>query len=355
MRPIQLSGHQRPITKIIVNRDGDLLFTASKDGNPMAWFINNGERLGTYEGHKGAIFDIAVDFNTNIFLSAGADCKMGIWNCQTGKLYRFISPPKDSDRVTCCDWACGDKKFFMCTLGKKQAQIIVFDFNRETFLNESITNYELTSKYCKIFPQNSKPDKFTGHEKKIVTALWGPLNEKIYTASEDGTIRKWDVKKHLEVKKVMFNDLDKKVEITSMSFNKDKTLLIASGKDQTARLFDLETLTRLKVFFSDKPLNCAIIHPKINLVMVGGGQAAIDVTTTIHGKGKFEIQFFHTILEEKIGEIRTGHFSPINAICCTNDGKHFITGAEEGNCRIFKFDADFEWKFKNLEMELSKA
>jgi translation initiation factor 3 subunit I len=140
-----------------------------------------------------------------------------------------------------------------------------------------------------------------------------------------------------------------------MSFNKDKTMLIASGKDQTARMFEVETLTRLKVFYSDKPLNCAIIHPRMNLVLVAGGQAAIDVTTTTHGKGKFEIQFFHIIMEEKIGEIRTGHFSPINAVCCTNDGKYFITGAEEGNCRIFKFDTDFEWKFKNLESELSKT
>lgn len=280
---------------------------------------------------------------------------MGIWNCQTGKLYRFISPPKVSDRITCCNWACGDKKFLMCTLGKKQAQIILLDFNPKIFLNESISNEELIFKYGKIFPDNSNLDKFTGHDKKIVTALWGAINEKIYTASEDGSIRKWDSRKNLEVKKIMFSESEKKVEITSMSFNKDKTLLIASGKDQTARLFEVETLTRLKVFCSDKPLNCAIIHPKINLIMVGGGQAAIDVTTTTHGKGKFEIQFFHIIFEEKICEIRTGHFSPINAICCTGDGKHFITGAEEGNCRIFKFDADFEWKFRNLEMELTRT
>jgi len=83
--------------------------------------------------------------------------------------------------------------------------------------------------------------------------------------------------------------------------------------------------------------------------MVAGGQAARDVTTTTHRSGKFEVQFFHQIFEEKIGEIKTGHFSPINAMCCTVDGSHFITGAEEGNCRIFKFDADFNSKFRALE------
>lgn len=137
-----------------------------------------------------------------------------------------------------------------------------------------------------------------------------------------------------------------------MSFNKDKTLLIASGRDATARIYQIGTLIPLKIFQSDKPLNYACIHPKLNIVIVAGGQSAHDVTTTGHKEGKFELEFFHIILEEKISEVRTGHFSPINAIECTKNGNYFITGAEEGNCRIFKFDNDFELKFRKLEKSL---
>jgi translation initiation factor 3 subunit I len=39
---------------------GDLLFTAGKDVKPNVWYSLNGERLGTYNGHGGAVwcFDI---------------------------------------------------------------------------------------------------------------------------------------------------------------------------------------------------------------------------------------------------------------------------------------------------------
>jgi translation initiation factor 3 subunit I len=38
------------------NRDGDLLFSCGKDHDPTVWFADNGERLGTYRGHNGAVW-----------------------------------------------------------------------------------------------------------------------------------------------------------------------------------------------------------------------------------------------------------------------------------------------------------
>ena len=50
-----LKGHERPVVYLKYNRDGDLIFSASKDRRVTAWFSENGKRLGTYEGHDGAI------------------------------------------------------------------------------------------------------------------------------------------------------------------------------------------------------------------------------------------------------------------------------------------------------------
>jgi translation initiation factor 3 subunit I len=50
MKPILLSGHERSLTQIKFNLEGDLLFTVAKDHKPAVYFSHNGERLGTYKG-----------------------------------------------------------------------------------------------------------------------------------------------------------------------------------------------------------------------------------------------------------------------------------------------------------------
>ena len=58
---MMLYGHTRAITQIRYNREGDLLFSAAKDATPNVWFSINGERLGTFDGHNGAVWCIDVN------------------------------------------------------------------------------------------------------------------------------------------------------------------------------------------------------------------------------------------------------------------------------------------------------
>jgi len=73
MKPISLHGHEKSITQIKYNREGDLLFSCAKDRQPNVWYSINGERLGTYDGHGGAVWCLDVDWQTKLFLSGAAD------------------------------------------------------------------------------------------------------------------------------------------------------------------------------------------------------------------------------------------------------------------------------------------
>lgn len=59
-RPILLKGHERAITCVMYNNDGDLVLTAAKDQMPTLWYAKTGERIGTYQGHQGAVWDLSV-------------------------------------------------------------------------------------------------------------------------------------------------------------------------------------------------------------------------------------------------------------------------------------------------------
>ena len=79
-------------------------------------------------------------------------------------------------------------------------------------------------------------------------------------------------------------------------------------------------------------------------VVMGGGQEAMEVTTTSTRIGKFEARFFHAAYEEEFGRVK-GHFGPINCVAFHPDGKSYSSGGEDGYVRIHYFDPhyfDFE-------------
>ena len=67
------------------------ILTAIKDKNPNVWFSLNGERLGTYNGHNGAVWCIDVDWETKNFMSGAADATCKIWDVGTGQVkHNFV-------------------------------------------------------------------------------------------------------------------------------------------------------------------------------------------------------------------------------------------------------------------------
>lgn len=80
-------------------------------------------------------------------------------------------------------------------------------------------------------------------------------------------------------------------------------------------------------------------------VVVGGGQEAMEVTTTSTRVGKFDARFFHLVFEEEFARVK-GHFGPINTLAFHPDGRSFSSGGEDGFVRIQSFDPSyFEYKF----------
>ncbi len=106
---------------------------------------------------------------------------------------------------------------------------------------------------------------------------------------------------------------------------------------------DLEIL---KTFTADTPLNTAAITPKKDFVILGGGQAAMDVTTTSARQGKFEARFYHKIFEDEIGRVK-GHFGPLNTIAVHPQGLGYASGGEDGYVRMHTFDRSyFDFKYE---------
>ncbi|TYJ41377.1 hypothetical protein E1A91_A03G017100v1 [Gossypium mustelinum] len=191
MRPILMKGHERPLTFLKYNRDGDLLFSCTKDHTPTVWFADNGERIGTYRGHNGAVWSCDVSRDSMRLITGSADQTVKLWNVQTG------------------------------------AQLYTFNFGSPA------------------------------------RAVWGPLNRTIVSAGEDAVIRIWDS----ETGKLL-READKesghKKTITSLTKSADGSHFLTGSLDKSAKLWDTRTLTLIKTYVTERPVNAVAMSPLLD-------------------------------------------------------------------------------------------
>ena len=170
----------------------------------------------------------------------------------------------------------------------------------------------------------------------FVKAVWVNLNSNILSIDDAGYLCCWDVDSETCVSRVKLAD----APLTDIKLSLDRSFAVITSRDSKARLVRVDDLTILKTYTSDRPLNACAISPILNHVLLAGGQEATDVTLSGAGEGHFEVEFWHTIYEEKLTQV-TGHFGPVNTLAISRDGQMFASGGEDGNVRLYQFDEGY--------------
>ncbi|KAK4447909.1 WD40-repeat-containing domain protein [Podospora aff. communis PSN243] len=321
MRPILLSGHERALTQVKYNRDGDLIFSTAKDQQICAWFAHNGERLGTYHGHQGAIWTVDVDPTSTILASGSADNTIRLWDVKTGKCLKTWDFPTAVKRVEFNE----DGTKLLGVTEKRMgylSNIVVFDIKVDVDAEQS----------------DEKSLTIVCDESKATVAGWSYLSKYIIAGHEDGSISQYDAKTGDLLYNFPIHELNQPV--VDLQWSQDRTYFITASKDKTSKLIAAKDLNVLKTYVADTPLNSAAMTYKKDFVILGGGQAAMDVTTTSARQGKFEARFYHKIFEEEIGRVR-GHFGPLNTVATDPTGKGYCSGGEDGYVRVHQFDKGY--------------
>ncbi|THH16950.1 hypothetical protein EW146_g3783 [Bondarzewia mesenterica] len=340
MRPILLQGHERSLTQIKFNREGDLLFSCSKDSIINVWFSHNGERLGTYEGHNGAVWTIDVDSQSRFLVTGSADNEMRLWSVQTGQCLYVWEFPTAVKRVAFNE----DDDQVVCITEQRmghQGAVRVFNINREgDGTNRERTHSALFALLLPIVPsaESAEPaSMFNPIGSKATVCAFSYMRDLIITGHESGKVALFDAKTGEEV---LNNERAHMDVVTDLQLSADRTYFITSSKDKTARIHDSKTLTVLKTFSTETPLNSAAMTPNMPYVLLGGGQEAMSVTTTSLRQGKFETRFWHKLFEEEVGRVK-GHFGPINTIAVHPAGTMYASGGEDGFVRVHHFDESY--------------
>ena len=344
-KPLQLMGHSRPITIVKYNADGDLLFTASKEAssggvqNLCLWLVETGERIGTYEGHTGAVYSLDVTKDSKYLLTGSADSTARVWEALTGRLLATVQLKGPCHAVA---WAEGEREFAVTSnkFMSHDAQVCVYGFNPDADAEALVSPA----------PRLVFIDSASGSV-NYTKAAWMPANDGLVLGMDNGRLRIVDATGAGAVRAEWA--APHTMSITSMCFNDTKTLLVTGSKDRSATLWDVAELVPeagaagakgspsavRNRYVVDVPVNGVALSSFKDHLILGGGQEARDVTTS-GSAGKFEARFYDLVLAAELGRVK-GHFGPINTLAFAPDGWGFCSGGEDGFVRLHKLDADY--------------
>lgn len=320
MRPIALHGHTRALTRVRYNREGDLIFSAAKDSSPVVWHATSGQRIGNYDANIGVVWDLDIDFATTLVTAGGSE-SLFVWDAETGATVHKVDT-HNSTRSCAFSYSGHLILYTTDSTMKQLPKVCVVDLRDPSQLDKSSS--------AGYYQEEAVVDKPSA-------VIWGPLDNTFITGNERGLIKTWDMRKPGEI---LAQSEEHTGAITDLQGYPDCTMFITSSKDCTAKLFDIETLEKIKTYQSDRPVNSASISPLRDHVVLGGGQEAMEVTTTAQQSGKFEAQFYHMIFEEEFARVK-GHFGPINTIAFHPDGRGYASGSEDGYVRVHRFDPKY--------------
>lgn len=288
--PLTCGGHTRPVVHLDFSdttEDGYYLISACKDGKPMLRQGETGDWIGTFEGHKGAVWGVALNRCATIAASGSADFTAKLWDAVTGEVtFTF-----DHEHIVKCVNFNGDDTLILTASNEKL--IRVFDLNR---------------------PDCGPLERLSAHSGSIRHAVF-LNNHRVVSVSDDCTMRIFDRISGREVQKIDFPCVPNSLELS-----RDGTTLTIAH-DSNISFFTTDTLR--KIHEHPVPTKCysASLSPSRSSFVCGGEDLKVY---------KFDFQSGIQIESNK------GHFGPVHCVRWSPDGELYASGSEDGTVRLWQ-------------------
>eukprot|EP01025_Chloroclados_australasicus_P049532 TRINITY_DN5646_c0_g1_i10.p3 TRINITY_DN5646_c0_g1~~TRINITY_DN5646_c0_g1_i10.p3 ORF type:complete len:309 (-),score=33.04 TRINITY_DN5646_c0_g1_i10:3390-4316(-) len=295
LNPLVCHGHSRPIVEVNyspITADGYFLVSASKDASPMLRRGETGDWIGTFQGHKGAVWSCVLNQPAMIAATASADFTARIWDALTGDerhqfthkhIVRSVQFGTQDDRLLT---GCMDKTLQVYDINRPDAPPqIVGQLPDGVRCSSWCNNDRLT--VCSFIkePGVAVVDMTSGSvihtlpTSKPVTSI--EVNQNHITTADGDTVRIWDINSLSTV-----GEFTMPYTVESATLTVEHNRFVAAGSDMWVHLYDLKTGAEL--------------------------------------------------------ECNRGHHGPIHAVRFAPDGLSYASGSEDGTIRIWVTDGGVE-------------
>jgi len=287
--PLTCHGHTRPVVQLAfskITESGYFVISACKDGKPMLRQGDTGDWIGTFEGHKGAVWGVALNEDGSKAATGAADFSAKIWDAVAGtEVHAFqhnhiVKSVNFSPSGNCL------------VTGSNEKLIRIFDLERP----------------------DAEPLKLSGHESNLRHCLF--YGDKcIVSCSDDKTLRIWDVTSGQEVRRIDFPSVVSDIEVG----NESRTLTMTYGSH--VAFWNLDNLTAIKEFEVPTQVHSASLKPDQSIFVCGGED--------------FKIYKYNFETGTEIDAFK-GHFGPVHCVRFSPDAELYASGSEDGTLRLWQ-------------------
>ncbi|CRG87244.1 Serine-threonine kinase receptor-associated protein [Talaromyces islandicus] len=336
--PLTCHGHSRPVPHIsfssIVEDDQYYLISACKDNNPMLRDGITGDWIGTFMGHKGAVWQARLSADANIAATAAADFSAKVWDTHTGECLHTL---QHSHIVRAIAFPNQPNPQVLAT-GGMEKKLRIFDLSRGGSSSSSggggsSDGAPAATQTTPTNPSNNSNSDSSAtsyeigpgvHGGTIKSIVWNQNYNILTTASEDRKIRWWDLRSRHPVVEHNVEGTIGSCELNLLATRPNDSGILSVAAGKSIYLFDGAAPGRLlkKVDFRYEVASVAVNNETGRFVTGGAGEDTWARVYDLHTDEELEVQ--------------KGHHGPIWSVSYSPDGKLYGTGSEDGTIKLWK-------------------
>ncbi|TIB73254.1 WD40 repeat-like protein [Wallemia mellicola] len=254
-----------------------------------------GDWIGTFLGHKGAVWSSKLSHDTTLAVTASADFTAKVWDTYNG---------------TCIHTLPHQHIVRSAAISPDGSHILTGGHERLLRL------FDLSAPEQSTFLQTSDQDS-SAHSSTIKSVLWQDAAMAV-SGSEDGTLKWWDLRSK---RSFQVYQLDSPLVYLEWSAGAHMMVAVAGN---TVYFFNAKQPGQvIKQFNLKHKPSCASLHPIVMDKFVVGSADDTWVRIYDFNSGN-ELDCFK------------GHHGPVHAVEYSPDGEYFASGSEDGTIRLWQ-------------------
>jgi serine-threonine kinase receptor-associated protein len=289
-------GHNRPVVGVhYVHADNQLfLISAALDSKPMLRNGHTGDWIGTFAGHKGAVWTSKLNSDATKAATGSGDFTAKIWDAIDGN---ELCSLKHRHIVKCVNFSSDSTKLLT---GARDKVLRIFDLRGNP-------------------TEETAPVMSYLHPEGVTQATWTNDTNLVVSGCDDGILRTFDLRNQQVVNEMKFDSGG----VTDIEMSAEgNTLVVAAGKK--VLFLNATNPSEMEIV---KTHNCKLNVKSVSL-------HSDKKTFLTAGTDLWVHEYNYETLEEV--DVKKGHHGPVHCVkYACDDSNSYASGAEDATLRIW--------------------